>query len=466
MEKILVAEDSIIVNQHIYKTLEVAGYKAVSAYSGEEAVQLAREHSPDLILMDIMMETKTDGIEAAQEIKDTLDLPVIFLTALTDGGTLEQVKTSQPYGYIVKPFNEVELLSNIKVAIHKSRAENEVKNNRDLFQSSINSIDQAFILLDSQGNIFYVNQKAEALIGKSFKELVGQPGSILPIYHSVSGNFVTVPHLKTFSKELVFNEELLIRTATDDRPIGDIILKEVQSQKSSGFTLFLFKDISDRVRARRLEKEMEKRRITSLIEGQEHERDRIAREIHDGIGQLVNLIKIKVKGLADNAAKEELVQITEETLKEVRSISEHLHPSQLNDFTLESNIEKLLDQLNSTSEVRFRFSHGDVPALNKTVKSHLFRIVQEAVSNVLKHAQANEATIQLYGFGNELQLTIEDDGVGYDSEKIDQTDNHHGLLNMEYRVNSMKGEFTLDSNVQHGTMIMIKVPIQRNHHAD
>ena len=125
-----------------------------------------------------------------------------------------------------------------------------------------------------------------------------------------------------------------------------------------------------------------------------------------------------------------------------------------------------MDQLNSTSEVRFRFSHGDVPALNKTVKSHLFRIVQEAVSNVLKHAQANEATIQLYGFGNELQLTIEDDGVGYDSEKIDQTDNHHGLLNMEYRVNSMKGEFTLDSNVQHGTMIMIKVPIQRNHHAD
>jgi len=459
MQKILVSEDSIIVNQHICKTLEGSGYEVYSAFTGKEAVRKANEHHPDLILMDIMMETKSDGIEAAVEIKHTLDIPIIFLTALTDEGTLDKVKDSQPYGYIVKPFNEVELLSNIQVAIHKSKAENEVKNNRDLFQASINSIDQAFFLFDAEDTIFYLNTRAEAMLGRQYTAIIGESANaMLPLARRSSGETVDFEQLRDTDTSKLFDSELVLKTKKDKIPIGDVILKQVEVRGGSYYTLFLFKDISDRVKARDLELEMEKKRITSLIEGQENERSRLAREIHDGIGQMINLVKIKVKSLPDSAEKQELLPILEQTLEEVRNVSENLHPSRLNDFSLEKNLEKLVAQFNHDSSIKFSFTGSDIPDLDLTKKTHIFRIVQEAISNIIKHSKAKESTIQLYGLDQQVQLTIEDDGVGYDPKAL-MSGTHHGLQNIQYRVNSMNGNFTLDSNAKSGTMLLIIIPV-------
>jgi PAS domain S-box-containing protein len=459
MYKILVSEDSIIVNQHICKTLEGSGYDVYSAFTGKEAVRKANEHHPDLILMDIMMETKSDGIEAAVEIKHTLDIPIIFLTALTDEGTLDKVKDSQPYGYIVKPFNEVELLSNIQVAIHKSKAENEVKNNRDLFQASINSIDQAFFLFDEEDCIFYANTRAEAMLGRQYNSIVGEPANtLLPLVRRSSGEHVSMEQLRDVDTHKLFDSELVLKTKKEEIPIGDVILRQVEVKGGYFYTLFLFKDITDRVKARELEMELEKRRITSLIEGQENERSRLAREIHDGIGQMINLIKIKINALPDSPEKAELTPILEQTLDEVRNVAENLHPSRLNDFSLEKNLEKLIQQYNQDASITFSFTASDVPDLDLTKKTHLFRIVQEAISNIIKHSKAKESTIQLYGLDAKVQLTIEDDGVGYDQNAI-KSGTHHGLQNIQYRVNSMNGNFTLDSNAKSGTMLLITLPV-------
>ncbi|MCP4460979.1 MAG: response regulator [Cytophagales bacterium] len=461
MKKILVAEDSIIVNQHIYKTLEGSGYKVFSAFSGKEAVQEANKHLPDLILMDIMMEGAADGIEAALKIKKTLDIPVIFLTALTDVATLDKVKDSQPFGYIVKPFNEVELLSNIQVAIHKSKVENEIKNNRDLFQASMNSISQVFLLLDWEDNIFYVNTSIEKLLNKKFNELSGMPSDkALLIKSRTTDESYSLNNLRAFSKEELFKNEFLLKTPNQNVPIGDTMLKVVNGKGGVTYTLFIFKDISNRIKARELELEIEKRRITSLIEGQENERTRLARDIHDGIGQLVNLIKLKAKGIGikEGDAKEELDKLLEQTLKEVRNVSENLSPSGLNNFSLEKNVEKLIAQFND-STIKFNFSHIDVPDLDLKVKSHLFRIIQEAISNILKHSKAKTSTIQLYGLENKIQLTIEDDGVGFNPNAIDKTHTHHGIQNIEYRVNSLNGNFTVDSNDKSGTMLLVTIPL-------
>jgi len=460
MKKILVAEDSIIVNQHIFKTLEGSGYEVFSAFTGEEAVNEANKHLPDLILMDIMMETKSDGIEAALEIKNTLDIPVIFLTALTDVGTLDKVKDSQPYGYIVKPFNEVELLSNIQVAIHKSKVENEVKNNRDLFQASINSITQAFFLFDQKDTIFYVNTSTESLLDKKFNDLLGMPANESLIIHArTTDENYNLDTLRSMEPDELFSKELVFKTANKEIPIGDVILKSVSGKGEVVFTLFIFKDITDRIKARELELEIDKRRITSLIEGQENERNRLAREIHDGIGQLINLVKLKTKGVAEGEAKEELNQLLEQTLEEVRNVSENLQPSGLNNFSLEKNVEKLVTQFDENSTIEFEFTSSDLPDLDLKVKTHLFRIIQEALSNILKHSQAKNSTIQLYGLENKIQLTIEDDGIGFNPESIDQATAHHGMQNIEYRVNSLNGNFTVDSNQKSGTMLLITIPL-------
>jgi PAS domain S-box-containing protein len=459
MQKILVSEDSIIVNQHICKTLEGSGFEVFSAFSGKEAVEKAKEHQPDLILMDIMMETKSDGIEAAMEVSKLMETPIIFLTALTDEGTLNKVKESQPYGYIVKPFNEVELLSNIQVAIHKSQAEKEVKNNYELFQAAINSMDQAFMILDEDERLFYCNTGTEQLLNRKFEQIINQPiEDFLKLRPAKEKSTLSLGQLQSMDSVERFHAEFMLNHGANERPVGELSVKKVEAKNASTYTLLLFKDISDRFKARELEKELEKKRMASLIEGQENERSRLALEIHDGIGQMINLIKMKTKVLPESEAKAELEPLLEQTLEEVRNITENLHPSQLSDFPLEKNIEKLVKQFESHSDMQFDFTAKDMPELDLSTKTHLFRITQEALTNIIKHAKAKESTIQLYGLDNKIQLTIEDDGVGYQSYEKDQ-DAHHGLQNISYRVSSMNGEFSVDSSAKNGTLLLVTIPL-------
>ncbi|MBU6428607.1 MAG: response regulator, partial [Cyanobacteria bacterium REEB65] len=113
----LIVEDEGIVALGIRQSLEGLGYDVVgSAATGEAAIQLARSARPDLVLMDIMLPGQMDGIAAADAIRNEFDLPVIFLTAYSDKQTLERAKATEPYGYVVKPFDPHELQIAIEVA--------------------------------------------------------------------------------------------------------------------------------------------------------------------------------------------------------------------------------------------------------------------------------------------------------------------------------------------------------------
>ncbi|MBN1432650.1 MAG: response regulator [Methanomicrobiaceae archaeon] len=121
-KKILVVEDEVMVAMTLEDTLEALGYEVVgTADNGGDAVRLAIEKEPDLILMDIRIRGDIDGIEAAERIAETLDIPVVFLTAHSDEQTLMRALKTQPYGFLIKPFRERELYSNIEMAIHKHR---------------------------------------------------------------------------------------------------------------------------------------------------------------------------------------------------------------------------------------------------------------------------------------------------------------------------------------------------------
>lgn len=126
--RILVVEDEQIVAEDLKMTLEVLGYQVIGIVrSGEKAVEMAKTENPDLILMDIMLEGEMDGISAASQIRANRDIPVIYVTAFADSTLLERAKQTEPYGYIVKPFNEREVQSNIEIAIFKHRMEQEIK---------------------------------------------------------------------------------------------------------------------------------------------------------------------------------------------------------------------------------------------------------------------------------------------------------------------------------------------------
>ncbi len=127
MAKILVVDDEAIISMQLSEVLETMGYTVAGlAATGEDAVEKARQLLPDLILMDIVMPKKINGIEAARIIISELDIPVVFVTSYADDAIIEKAKQVRPYGYIVKPFNELEIKAAIEVALFRKAAEREL----------------------------------------------------------------------------------------------------------------------------------------------------------------------------------------------------------------------------------------------------------------------------------------------------------------------------------------------------
>jgi two-component system response regulator LytT len=146
---ILVVEDESIVAKDIQVCLRKLGYEVIGiCSSGEDAIDKALEMKPDLIMMDIMLKGELSGIQAAAKIRETYDIPVIFLTAYTDRDTVDMAKETEPYGYIIKPFKEIDIQTAIEIALYKHSREKVVKKERDFYYSLVekqDSVDMIFV---------------------------------------------------------------------------------------------------------------------------------------------------------------------------------------------------------------------------------------------------------------------------------------------------------------------------------
>ncbi len=159
---ILVVEDESIVSKDIQHSLKKIGYNVVgAAATGDKAIELARSEKPDLVLMDIMLKGAMNGIEAAEVIKNEMSIPVIFLTAYADESTLGKAKISEPYGYILKPFKEIDLQTSIEMAIYKHKKEQDIIKERDFLYSLVDNkeITHEFIFVKSNSKLVKINCK-------------------------------------------------------------------------------------------------------------------------------------------------------------------------------------------------------------------------------------------------------------------------------------------------------------------
>jgi DNA-binding LytR/AlgR family response regulator len=152
---VLVVEDESIVSKDIQHSLKKLGYNVVgSASTGEKAIELAIELKPDVVLMDIMLKGDLTGIDAAEKIKENLEVPVIYLTAYADEATLAKAKVTEPYGYIIKPFKEIDIHTSIEMAIYKHSKESEVRKERDMLFSLVeNKESKDFIFVKSNSRL-------------------------------------------------------------------------------------------------------------------------------------------------------------------------------------------------------------------------------------------------------------------------------------------------------------------------
>jgi PAS domain S-box-containing protein len=175
MTRILVVEDQRIIGKDIEQALYKLGYDVISVVqSGEEAILKADETHPDLILMDILLKGNVSGIEAAQQIRKRLDIPIVYLTAYNDENTLKRAKLTEPYGYIVKPFSEGDLKVSIEISLYKSELERKVKKNSKWIKSALNSMGDAVITVDMNSCITLMNPAAEELTAWKRKNALGK----------------------------------------------------------------------------------------------------------------------------------------------------------------------------------------------------------------------------------------------------------------------------------------------------
>lgn len=195
----------------------------------------------------------------------------------------------------------------------------------------------------------------------------------------------------------------------------------------------------------------------NLIQSQEEERTRIAKELHDSVGQQLTLIKQK----AQRSQQDEVAELTNRTLEEVRSISRGLYPALLKQLGLTGSIEQLLLDVDEETDLFVSVEIDEVDAyFNDNEALNLYRFVQENVTNVMKHSQASTLAVLIEKRGNDIRVEIKDNGRGFDSaEKLKQ--HSLGLKTMQERIKMLKGIFTLESERKFGTLVLAVIPLKR-----
>ena len=210
------------------------------------------------------------------------------------------------------------------------------------------------------------------------------------------------------------------------------------------------------------------------VQAQEDERRRIAREIHDGLGQMLTAIKFNLEILEDmiTASKDEheriddMKNLLDSVMKEAREISYNLMPSVLEDFGLAPALQLLSEQFAGRTGVKVQFqAHGVTDRFDPNVEISLYRITQESLNNISKHAEATEVNLQIINHSNGIRLVIEDNGKGI----TNQTDllratgkGGMGLPGMRERASSIGGVLTIDSTPNNGTLITVEVPLKKS----
>jgi len=170
--KILIVEDEAITAKDLQNMLRGLGYDApVIASSGEGAIKKAEEIKPDLVLMDIVLKGDMDGIEAAEQIRDRFDIPVVYVTAYLDEERLQKTKASAPYGYITKPFGDKDLRATIEMALQRHTLEKALRESEEKYRSLVTNLPDVTWTTDNEGNTTFSSPNIEKVYGYTSEEI-------------------------------------------------------------------------------------------------------------------------------------------------------------------------------------------------------------------------------------------------------------------------------------------------------
>ncbi len=343
----------------------------------------------------------------------------------------------------------------------------------NLPDSSIHCYNQAFGMACTLGYKTFVPQIAASLAEQY--ELIGRQDSLvkyLKIRQTYTdslndeiANRATVESLAKFDTqrketELLYQKQLNAKQKTMNTVL--ITLALILSLTLL-LTLFYFRQ-KKKIR----QKESELQNANALIQGQDEERERIARELHDRVGSMISTVKLHFTSMeeqmsnlikAQGRSYEKAIGLLDETYEEVRRISHDLDSGLLGKFGLRTAMLQLTQLLQSTNKLQVQYIDNNLlPETYKPFETDLYRITQELLSNTIKYAGAREVSIQLSSNNGNLVYSYEDDGKGFNKEQL-QSSKGIGYKNIATRVLKMKGSWHLDTSAGHGLNLIIEIPL-------
>jgi signal transduction histidine kinase len=310
------------------------------------------------------------------------------------------------------------------------------------------------IRINPDGIVIHLNdaaknlEKGTSLLGEEIKKII--PSINFPI------------------DEIIKREQSVILTETINDKFYSIIFKGLTSLN---IAQIYFDDLTVR---KQFEEELEFSKV-KLRELSEHlrdtledERQRIARELHDGVGQNLHLIRLKLKTMEESQAKgfseadyNTLFNSIEGSISELKEIIYNLKPKNLDEVGLGPSLRILTKRISEETGIKGTVDiYGSEERLSKRLELTLYRLTQEALSNIVKHSRATEFNIQIMNNKDIIKLMISDDGVGFDPAHTNHKSNSSGfgLLNMKERIGSYNGRIKIDSSEGNGTLIITEIP--------
>ena len=420
--KILVVEDEIIIARELESRLKDLGYQVPAiASSGQEALTIAEQVKPDLVMMDIVLKGEMDGVEAAAEMRRRWGTPIIYLTAYTDDATLQRARVTEPFGYIVKPFSDRELRANLEMALYKHQAEAKLKAVENWFATSMQQTEDGVIATDPQHNITYINRVGEVLTGWSQAEAVGrQAEAVIPFLGGTEDSWPPSSFGEAGQSGLIIEAgggmTLLNRRSGEEIPVYLAITPLRNSDGYANGAVILIRDLSEQKRTARLLQEHEARfrqlqkleAVSQMAGGLAHQYNNLLFAILGHTHLLLGSAGVDAESrellknieLAANIASRLTAQLLTISCKQV------VRPKVVNLNTLISNLEQELGSWGSSKI-----------AVNKLLAPDLalVRVDPDQMGQVIRNITLNAREAMPQGG----RLTIETANVALDPNLVD-----------------------------------------------